>query len=192
MLSMYVGESERALREIFSKTRAASPCILFFDEIDAVGAARDKNQQGNPHTVTTLLNELDGVVELKGVFVLGATNKPDILDPALIRPGRFSETLYIGLPDLDARRDILQMQMRSMSFSNDINLKVLSEACEGYSGAEIVSICEQAGYAAFEEQIESSTECQISQKHFSVALARVKRSVTPEMTRNYELWGAGS
>ena len=191
LLSMYVGESERAVREIFSKARAASPCIIFFDEIDAMGAARDRHQQGNPHTVTTLLNELDGVEELKGVFVLAATNKPDILDPALIRPGRLSETLYVGLPDLDARRDILQMQMRSTSLSNDVSLKALSEACEGYSGAEIVSLCEHASYAAFEEGIESNTQCQISQKHFSAALAKVERSVTPKTTRDYELWGAG-
>lgn len=191
LLSMYVGESERAVREIFGKARAASPCIIFFDEIDAVGAARDKSQQGNPHTVTTLLNELDGFEELRGVFVLAATNKPEILDPALIRAGRLSETLYVGLPDLDARRDILQMQMRSMSLSNDVELMALSEACEGFSGAEIVGICEQASYAAFEERIQSNKKCQISQKHFSAALAKVERSVTPEMARNYELWGAG-
>ena len=191
LLSMYVGESERAVRKIFGKARAASPCIIFFDEIDAVGAARDKSQQGSPHTVTTLLNELDGIQELKGVFVLAATNRPEILDPALIRSGRLSETLYVGLPDLDARRDILQMKMRSMSLSNDIELLALSEACEGFSGAEIVSICQKARYAAFEEGIQSNQKCQISQKHFSAALAKVERSVTPEMTRNYELWGAG-
>ena len=191
LLSMYVGESERAVREIFGKARAASPCIIFFDEIDAVGAARDKSQQGSPHTVTTLLNELDGFEELKGVFVLAATNKPETLDPALIRAGRLSETLYVGLPDLDARRDILQMQMRSMSLSNDVELMALSEACEGFSGAELVSICEQASYAAFEERIQSKEMGQISQKHFSAALAKVERSVTPEMIRKYELWGAG-
>ena len=191
LLSMYVGESERAVREIFGKARAASPCIIFFDEIDAVGAARDKSQHGSAHTVTTLLNELDGFEELKGVFVLAATNKPEMLDLALIRAGRLSETLYIGLPDLEARRDILQTQMCSMNISNDVELTALSEASEGFSGAEVVNICEQASYAAFEEQIESKEKRQISQKHFNAALAKVERSVTPEMTRNYEEWGAG-
>ena len=191
LLSMYVGESERAVREVFGKARAASPSIIFFDEIDAVGAARDNGQQGSIHTVTTLLNELDGFEELKDVFVLAATNKPEVLDPALIRAGRLSETLYVGLPDLEARRDILQMQMRPMNLSNDVEVKALSEVTEGFSGAEIVNICEQASYAAFEEQIESKERCQISQKNFSAALAKVERSVTPEMITNYEAWGAG-
>ena len=191
LLSMYVGESERAVREIFRKARAASPSIIFFDEIDAVGAARDNGQQGSIHTVTTLLNELDGFEELKDVFVLAATNKPEVLDPALIRAGRLSETLYVGLPDLEARLDILQMQMRPMNLSNDVEVTALSEVTEGFSGAEIVNICEQASYAAFEAQIQSEEKCQISQKNFSAALAKVERSVTPEMIRNYEAWGAG-
>ena len=191
LLSMYVGESERAVREIFRKARAASPSIIFFDEIDAVGAARGKGQQGSIHTVTTLLNELDGFEELKDVFVLAATNKPEVLDPALIRAGRLSETLYVGLPDLEARLDILQMQMRPMNLSNDVEVTALSEVTEGFSGAEIVNICEQASYAAFEEQIQSEEKCRISQKNFSAALAKVERSVTPEMIRNYEAWGAG-
>ena len=191
LLSMYVGESERAVREIFRKARAASPSIIFFDEIDAVGAARDKGQQGSIHTVTTLLNELDGFEELKDVFVLAATNKPEVLDPALIRAGRLSETLYVGLPDLEARLDILQMQMRPMNLSDDVEVTALSEVTEGFSGAEIVNICEQASYAAFEEQIQSEEKCQISQKNFNAALAKVERSVTPEMIRNYEAWGAG-
>lgn len=191
LLSMYVGESERAVREVFSKARAASPSLIFFDEIDAIGAVRDYSQQGGIHTVTTLLNELDGFHELKGVFVLAATNKPGILDPALIRAGRLSETLYVGLPELEARRDILQMQMRHMSLSDDVELTALSEVTEGFSGAEIVNICEQAGSAAFEEQIQSEEKHRISQKHFTTALGKTKRSVTPEMVRQYEAWGAG-
>lgn len=190
LLSMYVGETERAVREVFGKARAASPSIIFFDEIDAVGAARDKSQQGGIHTVTTLLNELDGVEELKGVFVLAATNKPELLDPALIRAGRLSETLYVGLPDLEARRAILQMQT-PVSLSDDVDVMALSEMTEGFTGAEIVKICEQASYMAFEEQIQSKEKRRVSQKQLSTALATVKRSVTPEMVRKYEAWGAG-
>lgn len=191
LLNMYVGESERAVREIFRKARAASPSMIFFDEIDAVGAARHNSEQGGIHTVTTLLNELDGIAELKGVFVLAATNKPEILDPALIRAGRLSEALYVGPPELEARRDILQMQMRYMNFSDDVDLVALSEVTEGFSGAEIVNICQQAGYAAFEEQVQLKEVQGISQKHFSTVLARAKRSVTPEMIKKYEAWGAG-
>ena len=191
LLSMYVGESERAVREVFGKARAASPSIIFFDEIDAMGATRRNSQQGDIHTVTTLLNELDGFEELKGVFVLAATNKPEILDPALIRAGRLSETVYIGLPDLDARRDILEMQMRAMSLSDDVDVLALSEVTDGFSGAEIVNICQQASYAAFEEQIQSKEKHRISHRHFDTALAKVERSVTPEMVRRYEIWGAG-
>ena len=191
LLSMYVGESERAVREVFTKARAASPSIIFFDEIDALGAARDNSQQGGIHTVTTLLNELDGIAELKGVFVLAATNKPEILDPALIRPGRLSETLYVGLPELEARRDILQLQIRHMKVSDDVELMTLSEVTEGFSGAEIVNICQQAGYEAFEEQIQSKRKHLIGQKHFLTALTRAKRSVTPQMLRQYEAWEAG-
>ncbi|CAF9941664.1 MAG: AAA+-type ATPase [Alectoria fallacina] len=190
LLSMYVGETERAVREVFGKARAASPSIIFFDEIDAVGAARDNSQQGGIHTVTTLLNELDGFEELKGVFVLAATNKPELLDPALIRAGRLSETLYIGLPDLEARREILQMQT-PMTLSDDVDVLALSKMTEGFTGAEIVKICEQASYIAFEEQIQSKERRRICQKHLSTALAEVKRSVTPEMVRRYEAWGAG-
>lgn len=191
LLSKYVGETERAVREIFARARAASPSIIFFDEIDAVGAARDKSQQGGIHTVTTLLNELDGIEELKGVFVLAATNKPEVLDSALIRAGRLSETLYVGLPDLEARRDILQMQMQNLvTLSDDVNLMALSEMTEGFTGAEIVTICEQASYMAFEEQTGPKSKRRISQKHLSTALTRVERSVTPEIVRKYEAWGA--
>ena len=188
ILSMYVGESERAVREAFRKARAARPSIVFFDEIDAIGAARDSRQQGGIHIVTTLLNEIDGFEELRSVFVLAATNKPEILDPALIRAGRLSEALYVGLPDAEARRDILQLQT-PVALSADLDIVAFSEMTEGFTGAEIVKICDLAGYMAAEEQIQSKEKVRISQKHFTTALAKVKRSVTPEMVRKYEAWG---
>ena len=190
LLNMYVGETERAVREVFAQARAASPCIVFFDEIDAVGAARDYSQQGGIHTVTTLLNEIDGFEELKDVFVLAATNKPEFLDPALIRAGRLSETLYVGLPDLEARRDILQMQP-VVNLSDDVDVMALSEMTEGYTGAEIVKICQDTSYACMEKQTRSGEVIRVRSKHFSAALAGVKRSVTPEMVKKYKAWGAG-
>ena len=190
LLNMYVGESERAVREVFSKARAASPSILFFDEIDAVGAARHNSPQRGIHTVTTLLNELDGLEELEGVFVLAATNEPEVLDPALIRAGRLSEMLYVGLPDLEARRDIIQMQT-PVKLSNKVDVIAFSEMTEGFTGSEIVQICQKAAYMAFEEQIISKEHRRISQRHLSIALNKTQRSVTPEMVRKYEVWGAG-
>lgn len=192
MLNMYVGETERAVREVFRRARAASPSIIFFDEIDAVGAARDNSQQGGVHTVTTLLNELDGFAAKKGVFILAATNKPEILDPALIREGRFSQTVYIGLPELEDRREILQMQMQHMAFSDEIDSKRLAEQTVGYTGAEIVEICHKAGYAALREQLEWGKEPVIENKHVANALLQSKYSVTSEMVDRYKAWEKGT
>ena len=191
LMSMYVGESERAIREIFSKARAVSPSIIFFDEIDAIGATGDNGQHGGVHTVTTLLTELDGFQELNDVFVLAATNKPERLDPALIRAGRLDTTLYVGLPDPKARREILMMRMLTMSLSDGVDLAALSEATEGFSGAEIINICQKASYVALREEMDTKEHQTVSQEHFRIALTRVERSITPEMIRKYEAWGAG-
>ena len=191
LLSMYVGESERAMREVFRKARAASPSIIFFDEIDAIGASRNGSaQHGAINILTTLLNELDGIELLQGVFVLAATNKPEILDPALMRPGRLDTVLYVGLPDLEARQEILQIRISHMDVCDDIAIPALAQITDGYSGAELVSICQKAGYAALEEQEQSGEWQQISRNHFDIALAEVRRQVTHEMTARYEKWAA--
>ena len=191
LMSMYVGESERAIREVFSKARAVSPSIIFFDEIDAIGATGDNSQHGGVHTVTTLLTELDGFQELNDVFVLAATNKPERLDLALIRAGRLDTTLFVGLPDTKARREILMMRMLSMSLSDGVDLVALSEATEGFSGAEIINICQKASYVALREEMDIKEHRGVSQEHFRIALTRVEKSITPEMIRKYEAWGAG-
>ena len=180
------------MREVFRRARAASPSIIFFDEIDAVGAARDNSQQGGVHTVTTLLNELDGFADQKGVFILAATNKPEILDPALIREGRFSQTMYIGLPELEDRREILRMQIQRMAFSDEIDLKRLAEQTVGYTGAEIVGICRKAGYAALEEELKLGKEQVIEHKHVAIALLESEYSVTSEMVDRYKAWEKGT
>ncbi len=191
LVSMYVGESERAVREVFRKARAASPSIIFFDEIDAMGASRGgPGQHGSLNVVTTLLNELDGIELLKRVFVLAATNKPDTLDPALLRPGRLDSVLYVGLPDFEARQEILRIRLHKMAVDDDVNATALAEATEGYSGAEIVSICHKAGYAALDEQVDSGVEQNIGRRHFDAAMAEVQRGVSTEMIQKYESWGA--
>ncbi len=191
LVSMYVGESERAVREVFRKARAASPSIIFFDEIDAMGASRaGPTQHGSLNIVTTLLNELDGIELLKRVFVLAATNRPETLDPALLRPGRLDTVLYVGLPDFEARLEIIKMRLGKMAIDDDIDAVLLAGATEGYSGAEVVSICHKAGYAALEDQVSSGIRQRVGCKHFEIATAEVQRGVTAEMLQMYENWGA--
>lgn len=191
LTSMYVGESERKLRDLFSKARAVRPSVIFFDEIDAIGATGELNTNGGVQTVTTLLNELDGFQALEGVYVILATNKPEALHPALIRAGRLDACLYIGPPDFEARRDILTLGMRDMQLGHDIDISALSEAAKGFSGAEMAGICEQARDSATEEEIETQKGQLVCQRHFMFALTKVQKSITPEMVRRYEAWGAG-
>ncbi|KAL9130243.1 MAG: hypothetical protein Q9217_001536 [Psora testacea] len=189
LLNMYVGESERAIRELFAKARAVSPSIIFFDEIDAIGAARDGGQHSGVHTVTTLLNELDGVGDLKGVFVLAATNRPEVLDPALTRPGRLDEMIYVGPPDTGARQYILQKRSQNMDLTKDVNFAFMADATEGRSGAEMVDICQRAGKLAYRDQITTCQRQKVSEGHFMRALKEVPKNITPEMEESYKSRG---
>ncbi|KAI5308343.1 AAA+-type ATPase, partial [Ascosphaera atra] len=156
VLSLYVGESERALREIFRKARSASPSIIFFDEIDAIASRRSASPGGGGvNCLTTLLNEMDGIEELRNVLVVAATNKPEVIDPALMRPGRLDNIIYVGPPDLSARAEIFKVWLSKSVVNDDVNVEELAGLTEGYSGAEIVSICEHAADAALDEEIET-------------------------------------
>lgn len=190
ILSMYVGESERSLREIFRKARAARPSIIFFDEIDAI-AARRNSGSGGVNVLTTLLNEMDGIEELRNVLVIAATNKPDVLDPALMRPGRLDNILYIGPPDFEARREILRIWANKSVVNSEVDLDNLASLTEGYSGAEIVSICETAGDAALDEEEETQQEQDVQWKHFEHALGQVRRQITDAVIEEYERWREG-
>ncbi|KAI9887631.1 MAG: AAA+-type ATPase [Watsoniomyces obsoletus] len=190
ILNMYVGESERILRDIFAKARAASPSIIFFDEIDAI-AGRRESQAGGLNVVTTLLNEMDGIEALHGVTILAATNNPEALDRALLRPGRIDSILYVGPPDLDARQQILRIRTAEMDIGNDVQLDELAQAMDGYTGAEMVSICEKAGERAFEESEMKGQEEPIRQRHFEWAISLVDRHVSLELRLQYENWAVG-
>ncbi|CAG8221365.1 unnamed protein product [Penicillium salamii] len=190
ILSMYVGESERSLREIFRKARAARPSIIFFDEIDAI-AARRGSSSGGVNVLTTLLNEMDGIEELRNVLVIAATNKPDVLDPALMRPGRLDNILYIGPPDFEARKEIIRIWANKSVINPDVDLDDLASLTEGYSGAEIVSICETAGDAALDEEEETQQELDVQWKHFEYALGQVRRQITDTVLQEYEQWREG-
>lgn len=187
LLSMYVGESERAVREVFRKARSASPSIVFFDEIDAIGKSRDDGNAG-VNVVTTLLNELDGIEDRKEVFVLAATNNPGALDPALIRPGRITTLVYVGLPDFEARAEILQLRLRPIETDLSIDINELAHATEGYSGAEIVEICEEANFTAMEKEVETGLQDSITLDLVMEVIRNTEKGVTSDQLRQYHDW----
>lgn len=189
LISMYVGESERAVREIFRKARAASPSIIFFDEIDSIAARGRPGSELN--VLTTLLNEMDGFEELRGVFVVAATNKPEVIDGALLRPGRFDSVVYIGLPDEEARREILQTQFEKSSYqcraasSVQDDAEYFAQKMEGFSGAEVVAIRQNASEFALDENQDS-----YGYEHMEKALQGASKGITREMLDGYERWNA--
>jgi len=157
LLSKWVGESERGIREIFKKARQAAPSILFFDEIDAIVPRRGQNSGGgnvSERMVGQFLLELDSIDELNGVVVLGATNRPDLIDPALLRPGRFDSVVELPEPDRPTRRAILQIHCRGRKLGAEVSLDAMAEATAGMSGAEIEALCRRAAMLAIRDSIE--------------------------------------
>ncbi|KAK9768589.1 AAA+-type ATPase [Basidiobolus ranarum] len=186
LFSKWVGESEKAVREVFRKARASSPSIVFFDEIDALTVKRGSGQDGTSvadRVLSQLLNELDGVEPLINVTVVAATNRPDIIDSALLRPGRIDRILYISPPDIAARREILRIQFNKMPCASDVNIDELTAKTDGCSGAEIVALCQEAALCAMNENHDAK---QISHSHFVEALGSMTRRITPEMIKFYD------
>ena len=183
--SMYVGESERSVREIFAKARAASPSIIFFDEIEAIGSKRESGSRSSGiHVLTTLLNEMDGIEALKGVFVLAATNKPEDLDLALLRPGRFDQLLYVAPPNRTGREEILK-KLR-MNVAADVDFAELADKTEGFSGAELVGVCQAAGYITLEKSEDEKPA--ILMEDLLKAVDGAAKQITPELLQSYEDW----
>jgi transitional endoplasmic reticulum ATPase len=157
LLSKYVGESEQAVREVFRKARQASPCIIFFDEIDAlvpVRSAVSSDSHVAERVLSQFLMELDGIEELKGVLVLGATNRSDILDPAVLRPGRFDELVEIPMPDEEDRREIFEIHLRNKPVAPRVSPASLASKTEGFSGADIAGVCHKAALRALRRAVE--------------------------------------
>jgi transitional endoplasmic reticulum ATPase len=177
ILSKWVGESEKAVREIFRKARQASPCIVFIDELDSIAIRRGGGEGSNvgERVVDTLLTEIDGLVIAKDIVVIGATNRPDILDPALLRSGRFDRIIEVPLPDEKARLEILKVHTRNMPLTKDVDLNKLAKELEGVTGADIENMCREAGMGAIREDLKAKD---IKAKHFELARERVKLSVT--------------
>jgi len=182
LMSMYVGESERGVREVFRKARQAAPCIVFFDEIDALASVRARGGDDSgvgARVLSQLLTELDGIEELKGVLVLAATNRPDLLDPALLRPGRFDIQVELPWPDRAGREKIFQIHLRNRPVQKSVTCGWLAEQTEGFSGAQIEGVCRQAVMAAIAERIGSAAgqakaqEVEIRREYLQAAIEEI-------------------
>ena len=183
LLSKWIGESERGIREIFKKARQASPCLVFFDEIDTIVPMRGKGDGGgnvNERMVGQFLLEMDSMEELRGVVVLAATNRPDLIDPALLRPGRFDLVIDLPLPDLETRTRILELHCRGRTLSAGVSLPALAAATEGLTGADLHALCQRAAMFAIRQSIERDPGKEfapfaLEPQHFAEALALLKR-----------------
>ena len=196
VLSKWFGESEKAIREIFKKARMAAPCVVFFDEVDSIAPARGTrfDSGATDRIVNQLLAEMDGIAPLKNVVVIAATNRPDIIDPALLRPGRFDRLVYVPPPDETARFEILKVHTRKLKVSEEIKandfsyLKDLAARTEGYTGADLASLVREAAMLALRESVEQKLEHAkpVEKKHFEEALKIVKPSLTKFDIEKYE------
>jgi len=214
VLSKWVGESEKAIREIFRKARQAAPTVVFFDEIDAVAPARGMGIDTGvtERIVNQLLAEMDGIEKLENVVIIAATNRPDILDPALLRPGRFDRLIYVPPPDKQARLEILKVHTRKVALDEDVSLEELAERTEGYTGADLAALVREATLRALREAMKAcgskaEKECtdqsckdtkiqeclkgsliKVGKRHFDEALRKVRPSVSNEMVQFYQSW----
>ena len=185
ILSKWYGESERHIAEIFRKARQVAPAIVFLDELDSLAPVRGGGT-GEPHVteriVNQLLSEIDGMEELRGVVVIAATNRPDIVDPALVRPGRFDELIMVPVPDAKSRKKIFEVHTGKMPLAEDVDLEDLVKRTDQYTGADIASICRKAGRLSLREDMNA---VEVPQRHFLAALEDVGPSVTPDTMKYY-------
>ncbi len=188
ILSKWVGESEKAIREIFRKARMAAPCIVFFDEVDAITPMRGSGI-GDSHVtervISQILTELDGIQKLENVVIVAATNRPDILDPALLRPGRFDRLIMVPAPDYPARLEILRIKAKDMPLTKDVDLGEIARITENFAGSDVEALCREAAMLALRENIDAN---EVSMKHFNEALTQVKRTITEDMMKYYKGW----
>ncbi|MHA2117040.1 MAG: CDC48 family AAA ATPase [Candidatus Thorarchaeota archaeon] len=184
IFNKYVGESEKAVRDIFKMARQTAPCILFFDEIDAILSSRGQRDDTgvSQRIVNQFLAELDGMQTLQNVLVIGATNRADILDSAVLRPGRFDGIVFVPPPDTDARLEILRVHTREMPLADDVSLEKLADDTEGYSGADIEGLVREAAMAAVRDDWKSKP---VEMKHFEEALGEVRPSISPDDVKRF-------
>lgn len=211
LLNAYFGGSEANVRDLFDKARAASPCILFFDEMDSIARARGSgggSSDTSDRVINQILSEIDGIGSGKTLFIIGATNRPDILDPGIMRPGRLDQLIHIPLPDFESRISIFKANLRKSPVAEDITYELLAEVTEGFSGADITEICQRAAKNAIRESITAEIERQrrveagemtqeeadalpdavplITRDHFEDSMSKARRSVTPDIVAQYD------
>lgn len=213
LLTMWFGESEANVRDVFDKARAAAPCVLFFDELDSIAKARggSSGDAGGAadRVINQVLTEMDGMGAKKNVFIIGATNRPDIIDPAVLRPGRLDQLIYIPLPDEKSREAILKSNLRKSPLAPDVDLIYLAKVTHGFSGADLTEICQRACKLAIRQSIEAEIRREkeraanpdmdmemeeedpvpeISRTHFEEAMKFARRSVSDNDIRKYEMF----
>jgi transitional endoplasmic reticulum ATPase len=213
LLTMWFGESEANVRDIFDKARSAAPCVLFFDELDSIAKSRGGDLGGDAggaadRVINQILTEMDGMGAKKNVFIIGATNRPDIIDSAILRPGRLDQLIYIPLPDQDSRICILKASLRKTPVSKEVDIKYLAELTKGFSGADLTEICQRAVKLAIREDIQNEINrekerekagasmevdnddslAEVEKKHFEEAMKFARRSVSDHDIRKYEMF----
>ena len=190
LLSKWYGESEQQIAKLFARARQVAPCVIFIDELDSLVPARGGGMgepQVTERVVNTILAEMDGLEELQAVVVIGATNRPNLIDPALLRPGRFDELIYVGVPDREGRERILRIQSAKMPLADDVDLADLAARTDRFTGADLGDLVRRAGLVALRQSLSVG---QVTQAHFDEALKESRASVTPELEREYEQIGA--
>lgn len=211
LLNAYFGGSEANVRDLFDKARSASPCILFFDEIDSIARARGSgggSSDTSDRVINQILSEIDGMGSGKTLFIIGATNRPDILDPGIMRPGRLDQLIYIPLPDRESRISIFVANLRKSPIDEGVSMETLADATDGFSGADITEICQRAAKNAIRDSITAGIERQkrvedgeltqeeadalpdpvpfITKAHFEASMGKARRSVGPEIIQQYD------
>ncbi|MFB6354841.1 MAG: 26S protease regulatory subunit, partial [Halobacteriales archaeon] len=180
-----VGESEKAIRQTFRKARQVAPVVIFFDELDAIAPNRGNDVGNNvsERVVNQLLTELDGLEEMEDVMVIGATNRPDMIDPALIRSGRFDRLVMIGEPEVEGREEILRIHTESMPLAPDVSLRELAEITDGYVGSDLESIAREAAIEALRDDPDAE---EVEMRHFRKSMESVRPTITEDILDYYE------
>ncbi len=184
LLSKWVGESEKAVREIFRKARLAAPCVLFIDEIDSITPRRGMTSDSpvTERVISQLLTEIDGVEALKDVVLIAATNRPDIVDPALLRPGRFDRLIFVRPPDIAGRTEILKIHTENMPLADDVDIEEIAKEIDGFVGADIEALCREAAIHALRLDMNSN---EVNREDFFYAIQKVHATITPEVFEWY-------
>lgn len=193
LMNMYVGESERAVRACFQRARNSAPCVIFFDEFDSLCPKRSDTNEGGSGTrvVNQLLTEMDGVEDRKGVYILAASNRPDIIDPAILRPGRLDTILYVGLPQKEERVAILEATTKQRTrpeLADDVDFTAIAECTDGYTGADLAGLVRQSAMLALKESIHNpdSMDLRVRKSHFEHAIKLIRPSVSAQDRKTYE------